>query len=204
MLPTSCLPSITRCPCAARVEACRVPSMRGSDATYFLPQTFLQAINWLVIWQKSLLSCLWKGSSFKFGKRVKKIARFAKAVLSQSIVRLNVTVNRSFLPFFDLSLLFSLSFLYFLSVLSFLFGFPVLSCLFQDKQVFLAPTTQTTSLGPSQVLSLPQMKQNIGPIPDNLNESGWSRNVSGWSEKFLDDLKSVQKGSWMYQDHPIE
>ena len=35
---------------------------------------------WLVIWQKSLLSCMWKGSSFKW-KRVEKIARFAKAVL---------------------------------------------------------------------------------------------------------------------------
>ena len=45
MLPASCLPSITRCPCA-RVEACRVPSRRAcSDATYFLPQTFLQGIN---------------------------------------------------------------------------------------------------------------------------------------------------------------
>ena len=62
MLPASCLPSITRCPCA-RVEACRVPSRRAcSDATYFLPQTFLQGIN--------LISDLAKKSFVMYVKRI--------------------------------------------------------------------------------------------------------------------------------------
>ena len=42
-----------------------------------------------------------KDHRLNFEKRVEKIARFAKAVLSQSNIRLNVTINRTFLPFFD-------------------------------------------------------------------------------------------------------
>ena len=42
-----------------------------------------------------------KDHRLNFEKRVEKIARFAKAVLSQSNIRLNVTINRTFLPFLD-------------------------------------------------------------------------------------------------------